>query len=95
MRIGAAFLIALCGCAIGHDGVVKTSDQAISIADQACQGLVDHLPGRWHVRWEHIEWFVWHDPDYSLEVSIDDRTGKVIGQPGCLVNPRDGVYVGD
>lgn len=88
--------VPLFSCATVHPGAVGTSDQAISIAQQTCRELIDrpHLSGHWHARYQNINWFVWHDPDYALEVTIDTQTGNVMN-PGCLVNPRDGVQVGD
>jgi len=89
-----AALLVLCGCTVVYDGPVKTSADAISLAQQTCGDLTSKLSGRWHARWETIRWFVWHDPAYSLQVEIDTRTGKVM-RPGCLVNSHDGMYVGD
>jgi hypothetical protein len=90
----AAAMLALCGCTTAHDGAVKTADDAIAIAKQTCGTLADHLSGKWHARWEHIRWFLWHGPGYSLQVIIDDQSGKVMN-PGCEVNKGDGVKIGD
>jgi hypothetical protein len=87
-------LVILGGCAVVHDGPVKTSDEAIALAQQTCGVLTAKLSGRWHAQWETIRWFLWHDPGYSLQVEIDAKTGKVMN-PGCLVNPHTGVVVSD
>jgi len=89
-----AALVALCGCTAVHEGPVKTSADAISLAQQTCGDLSAKLSGRWHARWETIRWFLWHDPNYSLQVEIDTQTGEVMN-PGCFVNPRNGVYIRD
>jgi hypothetical protein len=92
--IAVAALLVVLGCTVVHDGPVKTSAEAISLAQTTCGDLVSKLSGRWHARWETIRWFVWHDPDYSVQVEIDTQTGKVM-RPGCLINPHDGTYIGD
>ena len=89
MRVlAAALLIVLSGCAETYpQGTVKTSDQAISMAQRACPDLWTGVPGPWHAKLERaargLSWFVWKGNDYRVQVNIEAATGQ--GADACIL----------
>jgi len=74
-------LFALAGCAETYPGgIVKTSDQAISMAQRACPDAWKNVPGPWHAKLEEgvggTSWFVWKGKDYRVQVNIDAASGQ-------------------
>src|SRR5436853_7996 len=82
----AVLLLTLSGCAEPYtQGTIKTGDQAISIAQKACDWSA--VPGPFHARLERYpqgdSWFVWKGKDYRQQISVDANTGQ--SADGCVL----------
>jgi len=78
--------VLLVGCADSHpQGAVKSAEQAISIAQKACDWR--DVPGDFHAKLERasqgVTWFVWKGTDYRLQITIDADTGR--SPDGCTL----------
>jgi hypothetical protein len=85
---GAALL--LVGCVGGSqrssgsypNGIVKTPEDAIAIAEKECGPSLQDRSGEWRARLDKDVWFAWLTPNAALQISINAVDGKTTG---CVV----------
>lgn len=64
------------------NGLVKTPEDAITIAKKECGPKLQNQTGEWRARLDRDMWFAWLTPNAAVQISVDARNGKTTG---CVV----------